>query len=296
VGETATMGIVSALGRGGLGIENYEDFIQTDAAINPGNSGGAMIDLRGNLVGINTAILSGEGGGNQGIGFAIPINMAHGVMDQIETHGKVVRAYLGIHPENLTPGLAKAFGVNQGNGVLVGDVLPDTPAAKAGLRKGDVILQLNGEPVNSANELTLRISQSEPGSPAKLQISRDGKVQNVDVKLTELSEKADNAGGGNEEEGNSGGLDGVNVQALTPDIGEQLNLPSGTHGVVVTSVDPGSAAGDAGVQRGMVIQEVNHKPVNSIGEYKQAIAGAHGTVLLLVNYSGVTSYIAIDTH
>jgi serine protease Do len=155
---------------------------------------------------------------------------------------------------------------------------------------------LNGEPVNSANELTLRISQSEPGSPAKLQISRDGKVQNVDVKLTELSEKADNAGGGNEEEGNSGGLDGVNVQALTPDIGEQLNLPSGTHGVVVTSVDPGSAAGDAGVQRGMVIQEVNHKPVNSIGEYKQAIAGAHGTVLLLVNYSGVTSYIAIDTH
>jgi serine protease Do len=296
VGETATMGIVSALGRGGLGIENYEDFIQTDAAINPGNSGGAMIDLRGNLIGINTAILSGEGGGNQGIGFAIPINMAHGVMDQIETHGKVVRAYLGIHPENLTPGLARAFGVNQENGVLVGDVLPDTPAAKAGLKKGDVILQLNGEPVNSANELTLRISQSEPGSPAKLQISRDGKVQNVDVKLTELSEKADNAGGGNEEEGNSGGLDGVNVQALTPDIGEQLNLPSGTHGVVVTSVDPGSAAGDAGVQRGMVIQEVNHKPVNSIGEYKQAIAGAHGTVLLLVNYSGVTSYIAIETH
>jgi serine protease Do len=299
VGETATMGIVSAKERQ-IGIEGphgYEDFIQTDAAINPGNSGGAMIDLRGNLIGINTAILSGEGGGNQGIGFAIPINMAHGVMDQIETHGKVVRAYLGIHPENLTPGLAKAFGVNGENGVLVGDVLPDTPAAKAGLKKGDVILQLNGQPVNSANDLTLRISQSEPGSPAKLQISRDGRTQNVDVKLTELDEKADNAaGGGNEEEGNSGGLEGVNVQALTPEIGEQLNLPSGTRGVLVTSVDPGSAAADAGVQRGMVIQEVNHKAVNSIGEYKQAIAAAHGTVLLLVNYSGVTSYIAIETH
>jgi serine protease Do len=176
-------------------------------------------------------------------------------------------------------------------------VLPDTPAAKAGLKKGDVILQLNGQPVNSANDLTLRISQSEPGSPAKLQISRDGRTQNVDVKLTELDEKADNAaGGGNEEEGNSGGLEGVNVQALTPEIGEQLNLPSGTRGVLVTSVDPGSAAADAGVQRGMVIQEVNHKAVNSIGEYKQAIAAAHGTVLLLVNYSGVTSYIAIETH
>jgi serine protease Do len=240
VGETATMGIVSAIGRGGLGIENYEDFIQTDAAINPGNSGGAMIDLHGNLIGINTAILAGGGGGNQGIGFAIPINMAHGVMEQIETHGKVVRAYLGIHPENLTPTLAKAFGFSDSNGVLVGDVLPDTPAAKAGMKKGDVILQLNGQPVNSANDLTLRISQSEPGSPAKLQILRDGKTQNVDVKLTELDEKAENVRGGNEEEDSGAGLEGVNVQALTPDIAEQLNLQSGTRGVVVTSVDPSS--------------------------------------------------------
>jgi serine protease Do len=296
VGETATMGIVSAIGRGGLGIENYEDFIQTDAAINPGNSGGAMIDLHGNLIGINTAILAGGGGGNQGIGFAIPINMAHGVMEQIETHGKVVRAYLGIHPENLTPTLAKAFGFSDSNGVLVGDVLPDTPAAKAGMKKGDVILQLNGQPVNSANDLTLRISQSEPGSPAKLQILRDGKTQNVDVKLTELDEKAENVRGGNEEEDSGAGLEGVNVQALTPDIAEQLNLQSGTRGVVVTSVDPSSTAAEAGVQRGMVIQEVNHKPVNSIDEYKRALVGSHGTVLLLVNRGGVTSYIAIETH
>jgi serine protease Do len=297
IGETATMGIVSATGRGGLGIERYEDFIQTDAAINPGNSGGAMIDLHGNLVGINTAIVSGQGGGNQGIGFAIPINMAHGVMEQIETHGKVVRAYLGIHPEDLTPALAKAFGFSNASGVLVGDVLPDTPAAKAGLKKGDVILKLNGQPVDSANDLTLRISQSAPGSSANVQYSRDGHTQNVDVKLMELDEKADNVrGGGNEEEESGAGLEGVNVQALTPEIAQQLSLSSGTHGVVITSVDPSSAAAEAGVQRGMVIQEVNHKPVNSIDEYKRALAGSHGTVLLLVNYSGVTSYIAVETH
>jgi serine protease Do len=297
IGETATMGIVSATGRGGLGIERYEDFIQTDAAINPGNSGGAMIDLRGNLVGINTAIVSGQGGGNQGIGFAIPINMAHGVMEQIETHGKVVRAYLGIHPEDLTPTLAKAFGFSQASGVLVGDVLPDTPAAKAGLKKGDVILKLNGQPVDSANDLTLRISQSAPGSSANIQFSRDGHTQNVDVKLMELDEKAENVrGGGNDGEDSGAGLEGVNVQALTPEIAQQLNLSSGTRGVVVTSVDPSSAAAEAGVQRGMVIQEVNHKPVNSIDEYKRGLAGSHGTVLLLVNYNGVTSYIAIETH
>jgi len=297
IGETATMGIVSATGRGGLGIERYEDFIQTDAAINPGNSGGAMIDLRGNLVGINTAIVSGQGGGNQGIGFAIPINMAHGVMEQIETHGKVVRAYLGIHPEDLTPTLAKAFGFSNASGVLVGDVLPDTPAAKAGFKKGDVILKLNGQPVDSANDLTLRISQSAPGSSANIQFSRDGHTQNVDVKLMELDEKAENVrGGGNEEEESGAGLEGVNVQALTPEIAQQLSLSSGTRGVVVTSVDPSSSAAEAGVQRGMVIQEVNHKPVNSIEEYKRALAGSHGTVLLLVNYSGVTSYIAIETH
>jgi len=297
IGETATMGIVSATGRGGLGIERYEDFIQTDAAINPGNSGGAMIDLHGNLVGINTAIVSGGGGGNQGIGFAIPINMAHGVMEQIEEHGKVVRAYLGIHPEDLTPALARAFGVSASNGVLVGDVLPDTPASKAGLKKGDVILKLNGEPVNSQNDLTLRISQSPVGSNVNVQYLRDGRTGNVDVKLAQLDEKAEGAGGGgNEEEEQGGGLEGVNVQGLTPEIGQELKLPTGTRGVVVTSVDPSSAAAEAGIQRGMVIQEVNHKPVSSIDEYKRALAGAHGTVLLLVNYSGTTSYIAIETH
>ena len=143
------MGIVSATGRGGLGIENYEDFIQTDAAINPGNSGGALIDLHGNLVGLNTAILTGGSGGNQGVGFAIPVNMVRNVMDQILAHGKVVRGYLGIFIQDLTPELAKQFGLSQGGGVLVGDVSPDTPASRAGLKKGDVILKLNGAPIDS---------------------------------------------------------------------------------------------------------------------------------------------------
>src|SRR5271156_4916335 len=147
VGETDTMGIVSATGRGNLGIENYEDFIQTDAAINPGNSGGAMIDIHGNLVGINTAILSHGAGGNEGVGFAIPVSMFKPVMDQIMTHGKVVRGYLGVHIQDVTPDLATAFGLKQGGGVLIGDVSPDTPAAHAGLKKGDVILQINGEPI-----------------------------------------------------------------------------------------------------------------------------------------------------
>src|ERR1700722_6981617 len=214
IGETATMGIVSATGRGGLGIEGYEDFIQTDAAINPGNSGGAMIDLHGDLIGINTAILSG-GGGNQGVGFAIPIDMARSVMDQIVEHGKVVRGYLGVYIENVTPDLAKQFGLSQIGGVLIGDVTPDTPASRAGLKRGDVVLKLNGDAVESREQLSLHVSQMAPNSIAKLQIWRDGKTQDVNVTLGELPEKAENAEPGQ----NSGGaLEGVDVQNITPEI------------------------------------------------------------------------------
>ena len=164
IGETATMGIVSATGRGRLGIEDYENFIQTDAAINPGNSGGAMIDIHGNLVGINTAILSHGSGGNEGVGFAIPMSMAKPVMDQILSHGKVVRGYLGVHIQDLTPEIAKAFDFNQSGGVLIGDVSSDTPASRAGLKKGDVVVKFNGQAVNDANDLRLHISQMAPGT------------------------------------------------------------------------------------------------------------------------------------
>jgi len=290
--STATMGIVSATGRGDLGIENYEDFIQTDAAINPGNSGGAMIDLRGNLIGINTAILAENGGGNQGIGFAIPINMARAVMDQIVSHGKVVRGYLGLYPQDVTPALAKQFGLSQPSGALVGEVEPDTPAARAGLKRGDVIVAMNGQAITSANDLRLRVSEMAPGTTVKLQISREGKTQDVNVALAELPEKAEKAG--SQENGGSG-LEGVEVQPLTPDIAEQLQLSPGTRGVVVWSVDPASPAASS-LQKGDVIQEVNHKAVSSIEQFRQAVSAAgKGSVLLLVNRQGVTTYVVLES-
>src|SRR5580658_7183955 len=296
VGETATMGIVSATGRGGFGIERYENFIQTDAAINPGNSGGAMIDIHGNLVGINTAILShgsmnGEGG-NEGVGFAIPVSMAKPVMDQILTHGKVVRGYLGVHIQDLTPELARAFGLKDSGGVLIGDVSSGTPAAQAGLKKGDVILQVNGQPVNASNQLRVQISQFAPGTPIKLQIWRNGGTQDVSLKLAELNEKEEKQATG---ETSGAALEGVQVQDLSSDISQQLNLPAGTHGVVVTSVDPSSAAAAAQLNRGDVIQEVNHKPINSTNEYQQALSGVgKQPVLLLVNHGGVTGYVVVE--
>jgi serine protease Do len=296
LGGSATMGIVSATGRGGLGIENYEDFIQTDAAINPGNSGGAMIDLHGSLIGINTAILAGNGGGNQGIGFAIPINMARKVMDQIAAHGKVVRGYMGVHIQDLTPDLAKQFGLSQASGVLISDVEPGKPADRAGIKKGDVILALNGETVDSANPLRLAISQTSPGSTIKLTIWRDGKTQDINVALAELPETAEKVGGA--EEGTSSALEGVNVQNLTPDTSEELQLPAGTHGVVVTSVDSSSPAAAAGLDRGVVILEVNHKNVTSVEQFKQALAGTKDQqVLLLVmfpNQGGASRYIVVE--
>jgi len=293
IGKTATAGIVSALGRGGLGIENYEDFIQTDASINPGNSGGALINLHGSLIGINTAILSGQGGGNQGIGFAIPINLARNVMNQLVEHGKVTRGYLGVHIQDVTPALAKQFGLNQGGGVLIGDVSPDTPASRAGLKSGDVVLEVNGQPVQAANQLQVQISQMSPGSSIRMKIWRDGKAQDFTVTLGELPEKAEQAEPGQSSEG---ALQGVDVQNLTPDVAEQLNLPAGTKGVVVTQVDSSSPAAAAGLDRGMVIQEVNHKPVNNVSQYKQAMAGLNGqSVLLLVNQGGVTRYMVVES-
>jgi serine protease Do len=245
------------------------------------------------LIGINTAILAESGGGNQGIGFAIPINMARAVMDQIVSHGKVVRGYLGLYPQDVTPALAKQFGLAQPSGALVGEVEPDTPAARAGLKRGDVIVAMNGQAVTSANDLRLRVAETAPGTTIKLEISRDGKTQDVNVALGELPEKAEK--GGSEENGGSG-LEGVEVQPLTPDIAEQLQLPPGTRGVVVTSVDPASPAAAANLRGGDVIQEVNHKPVASIEQFKQAVSAAgKGSVLLLVNRQGVTSYVVIES-
>ena len=296
VGETATMGIVSATGRSRLGIEDYENFIQTDAAINPGNSGGAMIDIHGNLVGINTAILShGGSGGNEGVGFAIPMSMAKPVMDQILAHGKVVRGYLGVHIQDFSPELAKSFNFNQSGGVLIGDVSANTPAANAGLKKGDVVVKLNGQAVSESNDLRNTISQMAPGTQVKLDIWRDGKVQPYTVTLGELPNDKGTTEGS--DESSSGEIQGIDVQDLTPEISQQLNLPSGTHGVVVTSVDPASAAAAAGINRGDLIQEINHKPVTSAAQYKQLMSSA-GTqpILLLINRGGITSFVVVEAH
>ena len=296
VGETATMGIVSATGRNYLGIENggYEDFIQTDASINPGNSGGAMIDLRGNLVGINTAIITGGGGGNQGIGFAIPVTMAKSVMDQIVEHGKVVRGYLGVYIQGVDPTIAKQFGAQANRGALIGDVSPDAPGAKAGLKRGDIVTELNGQPVESADQLRLHISQMAPGTQVKLGVMRDGKMQDINVTLGELPADKTASNEPNQS-GESGGLQGVEVQELTPDVANELNLGPGTRGVVVSSVDPSSPAAEAGISRGDVIQEVNHKPVTNIQQYRQAVAAAGSQpVLVLVNHNGVTQYRVIQ--
>src|ERR1700757_2331500 len=183
VGETVTKGIVSATGRGNLGIEDYEDFIQTDAPINPGNSGGALINDRGELVGINTAIITHGSGGNQGIGFAVPSNLARTVMEEILKSGKVTRAYLGIVVQPITPAMAKALGQSEPKGVLVGDVSPKGPAQSSGVERGDIILDLNGKPINDANELRNTVAMMQPGETATLKISRNGSARDIKVKL-----------------------------------------------------------------------------------------------------------------
>ena len=289
---TVTMGIVSATGRRGLDIEDYEDFIQTDAAINPGNSGGALIDADGQLVGINTAILSGSSGGNQGIGFAIPINMAHQVMDDILKSGKVVRGYLGVSIQSVTPDIARAFHLKDARGALVGDVSPDGPAAKAGLQRGDVIVELNGKPVTDVGDLRFEIAGISPGTTVHLQVSRKGAVRDLPVTLGELPSKDQVASAGSEPGG--GALQGVQVETLTPVISHDLQLPPSTSGVVVDRVDQASAAADAGLQSGDVIQEVNHQPVRNTRDYRAALRQAKSPVLLLVDRSGNTMYLAIE--
>ena len=192
VGETVTMGIISATGRGNLGIEDYEDFIQTDAPINPGNSGGALINDRGELIGINTAILSHESGGNQGIGFAIPVNLARQVMNQILEHGKVTRAYLGISMQELRPAMAKALGDPQLHGALVGDVTANSPAQKAGIQRGDIVLEVNGTPVSDTNQLRNAVSMMSPGSVVKLKVFRRGSERELSAVLAELPDSDSN--------------------------------------------------------------------------------------------------------
>jgi serine protease Do len=290
VGQTVTKGIISAKGRGGLGIEDYEDFLQTDAPINPGNSGGALVNDRGELIGINTAIISHGSGGSQGIGFAVPANLARQVMDQILKNGKVVRAYLGILPQDVTPSMAKAFGEKEAHGIVVGDVTPSSPAQASGIQRGDVLLEINGKPVTDSNQLRMNISMMQPGTSVKVKLSRDGGERDVTVKLAEMP--TETAKLNSEGEEGTKALDGVEVTNLNEQIAQELNLPPNTTGVVVSGVDPASKMADSGLQRGDVIQEVNHKPVKSVTEFQNAIRKGGDEPLLLVNRGGRTLFIA----
>jgi serine protease Do len=290
VGQTVTMGIISATNRGNLGIEDYEDFIQTDAPINPGNSGGALINDRGELVGINTAILSHGSGGNEGIGFAIPVNLARNVMTQILDHGKVNRAYLGIMVQDITPGISKAMNLKDMKGVLVGDVSPSGPAQKAGLQRGDVILQVNGKPMDDSRQLRMTVSLMSPDSSVDLKLVRNGNPMDMNVKLGELPTDAEQA---KTEEGSSGkALEGVTVENLNAQSARQLGLPAATSGVVVTDIDPSSALAASGLRTGDVIQEVNHQPVKSVAQFEEAMRKAGSNPLLLVNRKGSTLFLA----
>ncbi len=294
VGQTVTMGIVSATGRANLGIEDYEDFIQTDAAINPGNSGGALVDSRGELIGINTAIISGGSGGNQGIGFAIPVNLARTVMDQLLANGKVTRGYIGVMLQEVDPDIASAFGLSEPTGALVSNVQPDGPAAGAGLEHGDILLSLNGDKIEDVNELRLKVSMMKPGTRVDLSVYRDGKQIEVPVTLGEMPTQFERASIDSVEESGDA-MGGLSVDELTPAIARELRLSPSTRGVVVSSVDGASPAAKAGLERGDVIEEVNRNPVDGVSEFDQAMAANRGkSILLLVDRSGDTRYVLLE--
>ncbi len=304
--QTVTSGIVSAKSRTGLGIEGpgaYEDFIQTDAPINPGNSGGALVNVRGELIGINTAILSGgsaEGqGGSIGIGFAVPINLARAVMDQIIKTGKVTRAYMGIVPQDVTAPIARAFALpGQPRGIIVGSVEPNGPAARAGIKQGDILLEMNGRPLPDVGEFRIQIGLMAPGSDVTFRVFRNGAEQNITVKLGAMPA---NEGQPQRRRPADGGtapgsaLQGLSVDTLTPDIARQIGVPANTRGVVITDVEEGSPAADTGLQRGDVIMEVNRKPVGNVEEFAAAVrAAGKQTLLLLVNQRGAAGYITVE--
>jgi serine protease Do len=269
------MGIVSALGRSGLGFNGYENFIQTDAAINPGNSGGALVDAQGRLIGINTAIESSSQG-SEGIGFAVPINLARHVVDRLIEGGKVIRGYLGVKPRDIDPGLAQSFNLSSENGALINDVEADSPAEKAGIKPGDVITSFNGQPINSAHDLLFTVADCSPGQEVSLTYIRDGKEHKIKVTLAARPGEVAQA-----QRNETDALDGVTVSDLNADIRQQLQIPDDVHGAIVTEVQEGSHASDAGLQKGDVIMAVNRHPVSSADEAVKLSNAAKGPYILL---------------
>ncbi len=309
--QSVTMGIVSATGRTALGIirdgggRGYENFIQTDAPINQGNSGGALIDAEGRLVGINTAIFS-PSGGNAGIGFAVPVNMARSVMEGLITSGKVTRGYLGISLQEITPELAEDFELPDSSGALVNRVFPNTPAAKTGIQTGDVVREVDGRKIEDSAQLRLMIAQMAPGSKVTLKILRaEGrskpKERTVTVTLgtlpTERSIASNMQSGDTELESSSefDGLDGVVVADLDSSVRRELQIPENVQGALVTDVDPQSNAAAAQLRRGDVILEIDRKPVKNASEAVEASENANGKrVRLRVWRDDATLFMSVD--
>jgi len=295
--QTVTMGVIGAVGRANVGIADYEDFIQTDAAINPGNSGGALINAKGELVGINTAIVS-RTGGYQGIGFAVPSSMAKQVMESLIKYKKVVRGWLGVSIQEVTSDLAEEFGVTDLKGAIVSGVMKESPAEKAGIKQGDVILQLNGKEVEDTGHLRNMVSQTPIGSKVKVKLFRKKKEMEVEVTIAELPKKLGEAAteqdpGESQEESNA--LSGVTVREITPELAKRFSSKEGDAGVIVVKIDPGSKAFEAGIRPGDIVMQINQKDVATIEDYKKAVLKlkTKDRILLLIRRKGEDLFVTI---
>jgi serine protease Do len=284
--STVTSGIVSAKGRH-IGAGPYDNFIQTDASINPGNSGGPLINMRGEVVGINTAIFS-QSGGNIGIGFATPINSAKEIIPELKGKGKVTRGWLGVSIQSVTPDIANSLGLEKSRGALVADVLKDGPAERAGIKVGDVIVDFDGTEIKDSSDLPAIVARTRPGKQANVKVLRDKKEMTIPVNITELKEEEVVASA--REKGELG----LTVQKLTPEMAESLQLGRAT-GVVITNVEQGSPADEAGLQQGDVIVEVDRKPIREVADFRNAVSGAKKgqRILFLVRREGTSLFVAL---
>jgi len=291
--QTVTAGIISAKGRQvGITQGGYEDFLQTDAAINPGNSGGPLVNLQGEVIGINTAIAS-RSGGNMGIGFAVPASLAKNVLDQILKTGKVTRGRIGAAIQDLTEDLAESFNFKARNGVLIGDVVPDSPAARAGIKSGDIVTKFDGRPVKSANQFRNGVAATMPGSKAELEIYRDGKTISVPVVIGQLDDKEVASAAKEEAGGETSESLGLTVQTLTPEVAKQLSIKEATKGVVITEVTAGSPASRANIQPNDIIVNIDNKPVHTLAEFRDVmkVQKLDVGVRMQVVREGVTRYV-----
>ncbi|PWT81315.1 MAG: protease Do [Blastocatellia bacterium] len=293
LGQTVTMGIISAKGRStGVGDGSYEDFLQTDAPINHGNSGGALVNTKGQLVGINSQILS-PSDGNIGIGFAIPANMARHVMDELRTTGKVTRGRLGVIVQPVTSDIAASLGLKQAGGAIVAQVEPGSAAERAGVKQGDVIMSFNGQPVHDTNTLRNRIADTKPGSSADVVIQRDGSEKTLSVKLDEASPEK-SARHAEEPASDDKAALGISVAPVTPELAARRGLPRDTHGLIVEDVNPDGRAADAGLRTGDIIEQVNRQPVDSVDALRTAVRrSADKPLLLLVNREGRNAFVTV---